>query len=133
MKKEKSCGAVVFNDKKEVLIVKHNDGHVCFPKGHVELNETEVETAKREVYEETGIKIEIDESKRIVITYSPRVDIIKDVVFFKAKSQGGSLKAQLEEVSNVKWVSIEEAFSLITYNDSKEVLRKMIGSDDIEN
>ena len=32
---EKSCGVIVFyNDK--VLLIKHNLGHIGFPKGHVE-------------------------------------------------------------------------------------------------
>ena len=40
MKKEKSCGIVVFN-KEKVLIIKHNRGHYGLPKGHVEDGETE--------------------------------------------------------------------------------------------
>lgn len=35
MKKEKSCGCIVI-DKDKVLLVKQNDGHTAFPKGHVE-------------------------------------------------------------------------------------------------
>ena len=53
MQKEKSCGAIIYNKNKEVLIVKHNAGHWDFPKGHVEENETEIQTAIREVKEET--------------------------------------------------------------------------------
>ena len=44
MKKEKSCGIVVF-DHDKVLVVRMLDGHYGFPKGHVEENETEEETA----------------------------------------------------------------------------------------
>ena len=42
MEKEKSCGAVIFRKQKEleVLIVRQNEGHWCFPKGHVEKGET---------------------------------------------------------------------------------------------
>ena len=51
MKKEKSCGAVVYRQGEtgvEVLIIKHkNGGHWAFPKGHVEKKETEPETALR--------------------------------------------------------------------------------------
>ena len=55
MLEEKSCGAIVYNNEGKVLIVQHNAGHWDFPKGHVENNETEVETAVREVKEETNI------------------------------------------------------------------------------
>ena len=43
------------------LIVLHNAGHWAFPKGHQENGESKVETAHRELYEETGIRnIEIN-------------------------------------------------------------------------
>ena len=32
MKKEKSCGAIIYNNENKVLIVKHNEGHWDFPK-----------------------------------------------------------------------------------------------------
>ena len=50
---EKSCGAIIFNDGK-VLVVKQTSGFYGFPKGHVEIGETEKETAIRETKEETG-------------------------------------------------------------------------------
>ena len=64
MKLEKSCGSIVIDNDK-VLLVKHNAGHWDFPKGHVEANETEVDTAIREVKEETNILIEVNEKYKI--------------------------------------------------------------------
>ena len=58
---EKSCGIVLFYSD-EFLIIQHSTesnelkGHWDFPKGHVEENETELETASRELKEETGIE-----------------------------------------------------------------------------
>ena len=48
--REKSCGAVIFRKKKdiEVLVIRQNEGHWCFPKGHVEGEESEQETAQKE-------------------------------------------------------------------------------------
>ena len=40
MKKEKSCGAVVFKEN-QVLLIKHVLGHIDFPKGHMEAGENE--------------------------------------------------------------------------------------------
>ena len=58
---EKSCGAIVYrkyHGNLEILLIKHvNSGHWSFPKGHVEAGETEVETALREIKEETGIDV----------------------------------------------------------------------------
>ena len=55
MKLEKSCGAVVYtlkNGKPQYVIVQSLEGFYGFPKGHIENNETEKETAIREIYEE---------------------------------------------------------------------------------
>ena len=54
--KEKSCGCIIIENKK-VLLVQQKKGRWGFPKGHVENNETEKETALREVKEETNNKI----------------------------------------------------------------------------
>ena len=58
MKHEKSAGAVVFRKEKEplYLLLHYEAKHWDFPKGHVEENESDNETVKREVEEETGIK-----------------------------------------------------------------------------
>ena len=41
------------------LLIQQKAGHYGFPKGHVEKNETEVETAIREIKEETGLEVKI--------------------------------------------------------------------------
>lgn len=125
MKKEKSCGIVVIDDNK-VLLVHHLIGHFGFPKGHVEENETEEETAIREVKEETNCDARIISGFREVITYSPKEDIIKDVVFFLGKSINKNLNPQESEVSDAVFVTIEEAFELITHDDVDKLLRKAI-------
>ena len=122
MKQEKSCGCIVINDKNEVLLIHHNAGHWDFPKGHVEVGETEVQTAIREVKEETNIDVEVNEEYRYTTEYSPKEDVMKEVVYFLAKNISDNKEAQLEEVSEVKWIKIEEAINKITYDTSKEIL-----------
>ena len=59
---EKSCGAVVFtkiDNNIKNLIIKNLSGIYGFPKGHIEHDETETETALREGFEEVGIKIKL--------------------------------------------------------------------------
>lgn len=131
MIKEKSCGAVVIKDNK-VLLVTHNEGHISFPKGHMEEKETEEQTAYREVLEETGIKIKIDTNIREVIEYSPKPNTIKEVVFFKGFPHNDNIKPQLEEVSKVEFVDINKAYKIITYESDREVLKKIIEGDSNE-
>lgn len=88
---EKSCGAIVYrkhHGNTEILLIKHiNSGHWSFPKGHVEQGETEVETALREIKEETSLDVLIDPTFRETVTYFPRKDTQKVVVYFIAKAK----------------------------------------------
>ena len=122
MKQEKSCGCIIINDRNEVLLIHHNAGHWDFPKGHMEEGETEVQTAIREVKEETNIDVEVNEEYRYSTQYSPKEDVIKEVIYFLAKNISDNRQAQLEEVSEVKWFSMKDAIDKITYDNSRGIL-----------
>lgn len=129
MKKEKSCGAVIykyFDDVLKILIVKHNKGHYSFSKGHVEDGETEVETALREIKEETNLDVIIDDGFRFVKSYSPKEGVIKDVVYFVATPINDDVIAQDIEIESISWYDLDKAYDIITYDDDKETLRKAI-------
>ena len=85
MKKEKSCGAIVYRKKEGViqfLLIHQTLRHWTFPKGHVEDGESEQQTAYREILEETGVKVSFEDGFRVINTYSPKEDTLKDVIFF---------------------------------------------------
>ena len=126
LKKEKSCGCVIIENNKVLLILQQNDAYWGFPKGHVENGETETQTAKREVKEEVGLDVKIDESKRYSINYIVRDEIDKTSVFYIATPIGGKIQKQDSEVKEVKWCTFEEALELITFDNLKEVLRKVM-------
>lgn len=117
MKKEKSCGAIIVNDKKQVLLVKQTLGHYGFPKGHVEENETEEETAIREVKEETNIDIEITSNKRFIVSYKTREDVVKDVIYFIARPLSYDVKPQETEVAEILWVNINEVSNYLGFEN----------------
>ena len=124
MEKEKSCGAIIYNNNKEVLIVKHNAGHWDFPKGHMEYQEDEFQTAIREVKEETNLDVELFKEYRYEIHYSPKENVDKTVVFFLAKNKSNTLVKQDWEIQNIGWFEYKEALNILTYDIAKELLKK---------
>ena len=126
MKFEKSCGAIVFrkfHGNTELLLVKHvGGGHWSFPKGHVEEGETEVQTAEREIKEETGLDVIIDDTFSKTVTYSPKKDTQKDVVYFIAKAKNFNFSAQEEEISDIRWVELNRAVQLLSYDNDKQLV-----------
>ncbi len=125
---EKSCGAIVyrkFHGNTEILLIKHiNSGHWSFPKGHVEPGETEVETAKREIMEETGIDVIIDPSFRETVSYSPKRGTQKVVVYFLAKAKNSDYVAQEDEIAEIRWIEIGRAGTVLTYENDKSIVSK---------
>ena len=122
---EKSCGAVVHRERsgvREYLIIRHNGGHWSFPKGHMESGENEVQTATREILEETGLHTEIDTAFRSIVTYSPKNGVMKDVVFFLASVIGGTEHAQEEEIAQLEWLTFEQARATVTFPTDTGVL-----------
>lgn len=121
---EKSCGAVIVTNEStpKFLLVRQNDGHWGFPKGHVEGSETEIETAKREIREETGLEVSIDNRFREIDTYSPRQGVSKDVVYFLANPVAGNLTPQLSEIITVRWCTFSEAQKLFNYESNRKIL-----------
>ena len=123
MKYEKSCGAIIIDNDK-ILVLQQVAGHWGFPKGHVEEGETEVQTAKREIKEETNLDVEINNNFRYTESYSPAEGVEKEVVYFIAQKIGGEIKVQEEEVKKIEWLSYNEALERLTYENSKVLLRK---------
>ncbi len=129
MIREKSCGAVVFtktgNDIK-YLLVQNLDGIYGFPKGHMESDETEAETALREVFEETNIEIELIDGFRKIDEYSvpKKDDVIKQVVYFLGEFQNQNVIYQSEELSGAYLLNYTEAISLLKYENLKSILKE---------
>ena len=126
MQHEKSCGAIVyrkFHGNIELLLIKHVvGGHWSFPKGHVEGTETEEETAVREIMEETGIQVALDTSFRHVITYAPKKETTKDVIYFLARALTYDYTPQEEEIAQIKWVEINHATSILSYDNDRQLV-----------
>ncbi len=125
MKKEKSCGTIIIENNK-VLLIQQTDNAWGFPKGHVENNETEQETAIRETKEETNLDVEIISNKKYIINYKINNEIDKEVVFFLAKKTSDKIKKQDEEIKNIKWVDLNQAFDIITYENTKDIYKEVL-------
>ena len=129
---EKSCGIVLFHSD-EFLVIQHStesnevQGHWDFPKGHVEDNESELETATRELQEETGIDdFRLINNFRQKITYKVHKNnavIPKEVIFFLAESSTKSIQLSSEH-QNFCWLNFDLAHDRLTYSNAKEVLVK---------
>lgn len=128
MKYEKSCGVVTYiltNNEIHYLLVKQTNGFLSFPKGHVEGNETEEETALRECLEETALKVTLKKGFREVINYKiPEIDVDKDVVLFIGEIDNLDYHKQEKEIADIQVYKYQEAYNLLEFDNWKQVLKK---------
>jgi len=130
MKREKSAGGIITKkegDQTLILLVEHRDETYVFPKGHVKEGETLEQTAKREIYEEVGLKdIEIGEKLGVVTRPSVKSDgriIKKDITLFAIKVNDFNHSDEAEE--DYQWFTLEQALNKFRYKEDADFLRKL--------
>jgi 8-oxo-dGTP diphosphatase len=105
----------------EVLIVHRPAyGDWSFPKGKLEPGESEEDAAVREVEEETGLRCRLD--RELATTrYRDARGRSKTVRYWLMTPVGGRLEAA-NEVDEARFVPLDEAPALLTYQRDRELL-----------
>jgi 8-oxo-dGTP pyrophosphatase MutT (NUDIX family) len=132
-KKDFSCGGIAWDpkEKKTLLVnVENLSGQKVwtFPKGHPEANETDEQAAMREVLEETGWTCEVLKPMTDVEYFYVHdgTRFQKTVRWFFMKPIAKTGKFWEHEVVEVRWVSIKEAESMISYESDQKLLKELI-------
>jgi len=128
---ETSAGGVVFrvdDGQPLYLLIRDSYQNWGFPKGHLEMGELAEAAALREVSEETGLS---DLSLRGAIEtidwfFRFRGQLIHKVChFFLMQTQESStLPQRAEGITACKWSPYEDATTLVSYANAREVLRR---------
>lgn len=115
------------------LIATHGGKRWQLPKGSREPGESSLETAIREVEEETGLLTEYKEFLQTIDywywdTYQKEVPelVHKLVDFYLLRVIGGELNDSSYEVDDVQWFTIEAALRIMTFGGEKAVLEQAI-------
>jgi len=133
---EKSAGALIFRKDKGIIkyLLLHYPStskaprdYWDLPKGHIEKREKELETVKREVEEETGLKdLRFIEGFKEWIKYFFRFKgktVFKIVTFYLAETETKEIETSFEHIG-YKWLPYKEALAKLTFKNAKEILEK---------
>ncbi len=134
---EVSAGGLVISESNPSLIAlishKNRGGGLdwVIPKGHVELGENYLQTAVREIREETGIESKILE-KIGEISYSFKIGpkrIRKTVHHYLLQQIGGSLNAHSDptgEVVDVQWFDVGTLEEVLAHENERKIAQRAL-------
>lgn len=137
---EKSVGGIVFRKKDNeilYLLVRYRSWQWDFPKGHVEKDETEEQTLRREIQEETGLtELSIVPNFRKTARYfytakgnekkerlqqGRGIYIFKKAVIYLAQTECEKVTIDFEN-KDYAWLNFDQAYKRLGNDDSKRIL-----------
>jgi ADP-ribose pyrophosphatase YjhB (NUDIX family) len=131
MDKTYSAGGIVLNPKGEVLVVSQNANSWSLPKGHIDSGESAVGAAKREIYEESGVRdLELIKELGSYARYKIGLDggddrsELKIIFMFLFRAKQEKLKPIDKQNPEARWVLPKEAEKLLTHKKDRAFFRK---------
>lgn len=127
-----SAGGVVVGPDGRVLIVNQNGDSWSLPKGHLEPGESELDAARREIAEESGVR-QLTYVAELARYTRPRIGLrggddpgeMKRIVLFHFTTQQTRLAPADPAHPEARWVSPEEAERLLTHPKDREVFGQL--------
>jgi N utilization substance protein B len=130
---EKLGGAVVYkkqDGKFEFALVHDVFGYWTLSKGHLEEKEDAKRGTVREIKEEMGIDIEIEDElgeNEYVASHPERGQVKKHVVYFLGRTESDKLKLGASGgLDDARWFKEDELIDLKIYDDLKPIIVKAI-------
>lgn len=124
--REKSAGAIVYHRSRPVEFLLIAAGYWEFPKGRIDADESEVEAALREVHEETGLDVRLQDGFRRETSYVYRRHrdgalVKKQVVYFLGEATTRDVRLSSEHQDKV-WLPFEDALARLRHESSRQLL-----------
>ena len=133
-----SSAFVVNKERSKMLVVYHNiyDSWI-YPGGHADGEEDLLSVAVREVFEETGLKVNVLDNSIFAISADPIIGHVKRGKYVPAHTHLGviylmeaddkiPLKYREEESQGVKWISFDEAIGNNIVDFARDVHKRLI-------
>jgi ADP-ribose pyrophosphatase YjhB (NUDIX family) len=130
MRKTRSAGGVVVNAEGEVLVVSQGGTSWSLPKGHIDPGESALEAARREIYEESGIR-DLELIGELGTYERPRIGVnggddrseLKAITMFLFRTGERLLRPVDPDNPEARWVEKTKVAALLTHERDKEFFR----------
>ena len=118
-----AAGGLVLRDGEVAVVHRPRYDDWSLPKGKLDSGESFEEAALREVEEETGLRCSLGRSLGDT-SYRDRKERMKLVRYFEMHPEHGEF-APNDEVDELRWVALDEAGELLSYDFDRELVAKI--------
>lgn len=134
VKETKSAGGVVVGKDGRILVVNQRGNSWSLPKGHIDEGEDALSAAKREIFEEAGVKDlvlikSLPSYKRFKIGQGGEGEDrteLKKIDMFLFKTGEEELLPHDPDNPEARWVDKNEVSGLLTHSKDKEYFQKIL-------
>jgi 8-oxo-dGTP diphosphatase len=119
----RAAGGVVARDGEVLLVHRPKYDDWTFPKGKLDVGESDEEAAVREVEEETGFRCSLGRELPST-SYTDSRGRPKIVRYWQMQAEGGEF-APTQEVDEIAWLSAEDAAERLTYDRDRKLLEAL--------
>src|SRR3989339_990356 len=128
-----SAGGVVLNSKGQILVVNQDSDSWSLPKGHIDEGEDAMQAARREIFEESGIKQleyikELGTYRRFRMKHG-KMDKTqrKNITMFLFKTTETELRPVDPENPEARWVDKDKVSELLSFAKDREFFERVLG------
>ncbi|MES2970744.1 MAG: NUDIX hydrolase [Patescibacteria group bacterium] len=127
MKRTNSAGGIVISSLGKILVVTNEIGSITFPKGSQKAGEQPIDTARREITEESGLtEFEIHKELGVLIrpgytaenSHTPSVT--KHIHMFLCTTRQEKLSPVADDVLSAEWVNLSEVPDILSRKEETE-------------
>ena len=129
-KRTHSAGGVVTNNEGKVLVVSQHGTSWSLPKGHIDPGENALDAARREIYEESGIRdleliceLGTYERQKIGVDGGEDRSELKVITMFLFRTGEEALKPVDPDNPEARWVEKSKVPLLLTHEKDREFFR----------
>lgn len=116
----------MFDPRGRVLLLRRHNGPWVFPKGHIDPGEEPLDTAVREVAEESGVTAECTDQTEFSTSYTRPDGVSRRISWFIMDTDQDEFVRSEDVFPDGAFLEVDVALERLSFPEDRELLRQVI-------
>lgn len=122
----RGAGGVVFDPQGRVLLLKRHNGPWVFPKGHIDPGEQALDTAVREVEEESGVSATCTDTTEFETHYTRTDGVKRHISWFIMQTDQAEFVKSEDIFPEGAFMEPAEALERLSFPEDRDLLQRVL-------